>query len=367
MISVPVLLYHHINRDDDVLSIPPELFEEHLRFLKDEGYVSILPEELCEFMITGRRNFRKAVVITFDDGYLDTWVYAYPLLKRYGFRAVLFLVTWTVEEDEFLGLNLEDYWKGRITADRLPVCESVYVDVDGYPVKTERRLCWAEVKEMERSGVFDVEPHSKRHRKVYSSNRVVGFNRPKRRNSAWCEVRGDSRYGTLDFDRSPELSSKEFIPDTELNNKLAEFVVEHGYLSFFERNGWEAELNRILENYIEEHGSIGRFESDEEMKARIRMELEVVKGEVSHELRKQCDSFAWPWGAYSDVSLSLAREVGFRYMFTTKAGSNAPGGSCLEIRRFKVWKKDLGWFRRRIRIYSNKLFADAYSKLHGKI
>ncbi len=367
--SVPVLLYHHINYADDVLSIPPELFEAQLKYLKEEGYRSITKEELAEYMETGKKSFNKGVVITFDDGYLDTWVYAYPLLKKYGFNAILFLVTWTVEEDEFVGLNLDDYYSGKIPREKLPDCNPAMVEDGGVIRKQERRLCWMEVREMERSGVMDVQPHSKFHRKIYSSSKPVGFNMPRRHNSAWSMLNGDERFGTPDFERKPELASRQFTAYQDLRDELASYVIQHGYIGFFKRPNWKKELEEIVESYKRERGveAIGEWESENQMAERIKMELEVAKGEVGWEVKKRCNAFSWPWGAYNKLSIKLATDVGFQYLFTTKPGSNSPGDSVLEIKRFGIWKKDLGWFKSRIRLYSNRLLAKAYGKIYRKI
>ncbi len=354
--SVPVLLYHHINYDNEVLSIPPELFEEQLKFLKNEGYESITKEQLGEYLENGKKTWKdKAVLITFDGGFLDTWVYAYPLLKKYGFKAILFLVTWTIEEDEFTGLNLEDYWSGKIPKERLPNCSSTYSMEFGYRVKTVRRLCWEEVRTMERSGIVDVQPHSKTHRKIYASDRILDFNRPRNRLSIWHMVKGDERFGTPDFERKPELAAKEFVAYQDLRDRLADYVTQNGYADFFRKPNWRAELESIVEEYKKEKDSekIGEFETEEQQRERIKMELVVAKGEVGYEVRKICDAFSWPWGAYTPLSLEIAKSVGFKYLFTLKPGRNSPGDSPLEIKRIGVWKKDMDWFKSRVRLYSS--------------
>ncbi len=356
--SVPVLLYHHINYDSGALSIPPELFEEHLKFLKSEGYESITKEQLGEYMENGKKTWRdKAVLLTFDGGFLDTWVYAYPLLKKFGFKAILFLVTWTVEEDEFTGLNLEDYWSGKIPKERLPNCSSTYSIEFGCRVKTVRRLCWEEVRTMERSGVIDVQPHSKTHRKIYASDRILDFNRPRNRLSIWQMVKGDERFGTPDFERKPELAAREFEAYQDLRDELADYVVKNGYAEFFKKPDWRRELENLVENYKKRRGveRIGEFEPEEEQRKRIKTELEVAKGEVGYEVRKICDAFSWPWGAYTPLSLEIAKEVGFKYLFTLERGANLPGDSLFKIKRLGVWKKDLDWFKSRIRLFSERV------------
>ncbi len=354
--SVPVLLYYHINYDNSEFSITPEAFEQQLQYLKEKGYKTITKEELGEFMQTGKKNVDKAIVITLDGGYLDTWVYAYPLLKKYGFNAISFIVSWNVEEDEFLGLNLDDYYNGKIERERLPNCNSNFITENGIKKKLERRLCWREVREMEKSGIIDIEPNSKFHRKVYGSDKIIGFNSPKQIMTAWSMVRGDERLGTPDFERKPEFASKEFTAYQDLRDMLAQYVVDNGYLKFFEKPNWEKELYALVEKYKQEKNleTIGEWETDEMLEKRIKKELEVSKGEIGWETKKICKAFAWPWGAYNNTSLKIAKEVGFEYIFTTKEGTNSYGDSLYEIKRITINKNDLDWFKSKIEKYSNK-------------
>ena len=344
---VPVLLYHHINYDDNVLAVSPELFEEQLKFLKSEGYESIGTKELGEFLTTGKKDFDKGIVITIDDGYLDTWVYAYPLLKKYGFRAIVFVVSWTVEEDEYLGFNLDDYYEGKITKDMIPKCSANYVVENGRRKKQERRLCWREVREMDKSGVIDIEPHSKFHRRIYASDKIIGFNHPQHKLSAWSAIKGDERLGTPDFLRKPEFIAREFTAYQDLRDRLAQYVLDNGYIKFFDKQGWKDELNSVVEAYKKEKNSdkIGEWESEKDQIKRIRSELEVSKGEIGWEVKKICESFSWPWGAYNEMSLKIAKEVGFECIFTTKPGFNYYGDSQYEIKRLGIWKKDMDWFK----------------------
>lgn len=91
---VPVLCYHHFaERCDSSLCTPTSVFEQQMRFLKEEGYSVISTAELGEFLAFRRAIPKKAVVINLDDGYRSTYDIAYPILKKYGFTATLFIYT----------------------------------------------------------------------------------------------------------------------------------------------------------------------------------------------------------------------------------------------------------------------------------
>jgi peptidoglycan/xylan/chitin deacetylase (PgdA/CDA1 family) len=64
-----------------------------MKALKEEGYSVISTAELTEFLAFRRRIPKKAVVINLDDGYRSTYEIAYPILKKYGFTATLFIYT----------------------------------------------------------------------------------------------------------------------------------------------------------------------------------------------------------------------------------------------------------------------------------
>jgi peptidoglycan/xylan/chitin deacetylase (PgdA/CDA1 family) len=87
----PVLLYHRIARTSDPgdpLCVAPERFEAHMRYLVDMGFRT--------HGLHDGAGAPKPVVLTFDDGYLDTYCTAFPILQRYGLTATVFLVTGSV-------------------------------------------------------------------------------------------------------------------------------------------------------------------------------------------------------------------------------------------------------------------------------
>jgi peptidoglycan/xylan/chitin deacetylase (PgdA/CDA1 family) len=101
--TVPVLTYHSIGDDKGLLSVSAENFERQMRYFKEANYRVITLDELVKGIESGGRFPRKTVVITFDDGFKDNFTYAYPVLRRYGFPATVFLVTdWIGADKEYL-------------------------------------------------------------------------------------------------------------------------------------------------------------------------------------------------------------------------------------------------------------------------
>lgn len=93
MRAVPCLMYHHVSPIAGLVTVTPDVFEAQMAYVAQSGYRALTPDQFVDFL-TGRSDVpRKSVLITFDDGYLDNYVYAYPILKRFGLRATIFIVT----------------------------------------------------------------------------------------------------------------------------------------------------------------------------------------------------------------------------------------------------------------------------------
>jgi peptidoglycan/xylan/chitin deacetylase (PgdA/CDA1 family) len=90
--TVPILCYHRFATScDSNLCMPAEVFEQQLRYLKENGYRVIGPEALAEFLDYRKPIPKNAVMISVDDGYRSVYDVAYPILKKYGFTATLFI------------------------------------------------------------------------------------------------------------------------------------------------------------------------------------------------------------------------------------------------------------------------------------
>jgi peptidoglycan/xylan/chitin deacetylase (PgdA/CDA1 family) len=94
---LPILAYHRIAEDGPAslarYRVTPEAFEAQLRYLRDTGFRGITLDEWRVAMESYSPLPGRAVMIAFDDGYLDFHTHAWPLLRRYGFPAAVFLVS----------------------------------------------------------------------------------------------------------------------------------------------------------------------------------------------------------------------------------------------------------------------------------
>jgi peptidoglycan/xylan/chitin deacetylase (PgdA/CDA1 family) len=111
MAGVPVLLYHGImeNLDpNDDANTSVEVFEDQIKMLKDEGYTAIDTKDLYCY-IHGMFNLpRKPVIISFDDGRIDSVKNSDPILRKYGFKAVMFIAVGKQNNKDKFFLSWDD-------------------------------------------------------------------------------------------------------------------------------------------------------------------------------------------------------------------------------------------------------------------
>ncbi len=98
--QVPILCYHQIRdwRGSDSKGakdyiIPVASFREQMQMLADSGYHTILPDQLYAYLTKGAALPTKPVMLTFDDGDLDQYETALPILDKHGFKGAFFIMT----------------------------------------------------------------------------------------------------------------------------------------------------------------------------------------------------------------------------------------------------------------------------------
>jgi peptidoglycan/xylan/chitin deacetylase (PgdA/CDA1 family) len=136
--TVPILSYHQFSLDRaDKLIATKSTFEEQMKFLKDRGYRVITLDQLFDFLEFKSQIPKKSVVINIDDGWRSTYDIAFPILKKYGYPATLF----------------------------------VYTDLI---VGSEKTLSWDLIQEMANNGM-DIQCHTKTHRRLTTIDQKESF------------------------------------------------------------------------------------------------------------------------------------------------------------------------------------------------
>ena len=94
--GIPVLLYHHVTEDasdESGLTVAAAEFDKQMQAMRQAGFQTISLQEMLAYMKGSKTKLpAKPIVITFDDGYEDNYIYAFPLLKKAGFTAAIFMV-----------------------------------------------------------------------------------------------------------------------------------------------------------------------------------------------------------------------------------------------------------------------------------
>jgi len=126
--GVPVFLFHNT----------PPGFEAYLKILKSAKVHTYTFSEMYEIHTQGLHLQTNSCLLTFDDGYVDNFYYAFPLLKRFKMKATIFINTYYIDKDP-------DY------------------------------LTWSQIKQMYSSGLVDFELHSHRHLPVFTDNKVIRY------------------------------------------------------------------------------------------------------------------------------------------------------------------------------------------------
>lgn len=92
--GVPILIYHRVNdTDTNPQTLKVADFEAQIKFLVDDGYSFIMPDDLLDAWESNKTLPSKPVIITFDDGHDDIYKNVFPILQKYNLRATVFIVT----------------------------------------------------------------------------------------------------------------------------------------------------------------------------------------------------------------------------------------------------------------------------------
>jgi peptidoglycan/xylan/chitin deacetylase (PgdA/CDA1 family) len=92
-VCVPIMMYHQVkNREFGKDVISPYEFESDLKFLAEHDYHTITMTQLIDYVYDEKTLPDNPIILTFDDGYLNTYKYVFPLLKKYQMKIVLSIV-----------------------------------------------------------------------------------------------------------------------------------------------------------------------------------------------------------------------------------------------------------------------------------
>lgn len=194
--DIPVIMYHRVVNDESEggvhgTYITAKKFDEHMRYLKEHNYHPITFKELLKINYRNRfNNGKKYVILTFDDGYEDNYKIAFPILKKYEFNCIIYLVS-------HLNYNKWD------------------VEVPENPEKKFPLMTWDMIKEMQEYGI-EFGGHTMTHQKLAH----IPFEQAKE------EIASSTQY--LEEKLGEKLVCFAY-PYGDLNEQVKEFVRNSGY------------------------------------------------------------------------------------------------------------------------------------------
>ncbi|HCW53306.1 MAG TPA: polysaccharide deacetylase [Clostridium sp.] len=101
--GIPVLYYHSVNDIvDNEVTISPSLLKKELEYIKKQGYTTLSLKEVENYILNNQPIPEKSILITFDDGYMDNYYNAYPILKELNMKATIFCITSELDGSYYL-------------------------------------------------------------------------------------------------------------------------------------------------------------------------------------------------------------------------------------------------------------------------
>lgn len=305
--EMPPIFCFHITETD--------YFEKLLKFLKRNGYITIDCDEYYEMQNTGKRNeCHKKIMISFDDGMREVYTIAYPLLKKYNMKAVVFLIPGRIREaSSDLSFNLGD------ATTRKNYTEKIYKHHD----RLQPLATWQEIAEMHKSGLLDFQSHTLSHNRIFTDDKVIDFVNPNLLNNVhphrltmWEEKKNSKDsytmplLGTPLYKSSPRMAGLLAVKEEKHGLSACVNYVKHkGGKRFFYNNTWRKELFDVYSrNSLHEL----QMETLDEQETNITNDLLNARKIIENYLPgKKVRHLAYPWGIGSEIAERSAKKNGY--------------------------------------------------------
>jgi peptidoglycan/xylan/chitin deacetylase (PgdA/CDA1 family) len=149
--GIPILMYHKVGDAPPgskmlKLWVSSTMFRRQMNYLKKRGWTPVVFRDLYDHWSGVNPLPEKPLLITFDDGYANNYAEAFPILKEFGFRATLFVVTGTV--------GIDNKWHNPESETRIPM------------------ITWAQLKELQRAG-WEIGSHTVNHPRLLTLDKAA--------------------------------------------------------------------------------------------------------------------------------------------------------------------------------------------------
>lgn len=315
--AVPVIYYHSVkykSKDNWVhpyITMLLENFSKHLKLLHSLKMKTYFMDELYCHLKGEKKLPFNSLVVHFDDGYLDNYIFAYPLLKKYNIKATIWInPEFVSNDDNSLSPTLDDYWNGKYSLSEL----NAY---DGF-------LNWSEMRLMEKSGLVDIQSHTMTHTKYLVSDKIIDFVSPNTKIDwlYWNLFPEDKAnfltapnhkipLGHPIYESQKGNIALKYEESGELTQELISYVKRNGSEKFFKNDSWRRELFELSNSLKQSKKNIYKIESQEEYSERVNNELLKSKSIIETKLGKTVNHVCWPYGAWNEMIVKLAENCGY--------------------------------------------------------
>lgn len=324
MISI---MFHSIGLENHpwrskYISEPISLMDIKLKQIHIEDYKSLFMHEAHEL----RHNKKDRLIhLNYDDGYLDNWVYLFPLLKKYNLKATIFMTSDFIDPRDIVRdqkINIDHQKSGS---------EECYA---GFLSFNEMRL-------MEASGLVEIQSHARSHTWYFKGPKVVDFWKPgsatKEGGPVWMlwnkfpelkpyyltkakDIENKIPYGTPIYEHGKSLETKCFFPDTgELERLLTDEVSKEQ--DFFKLPNADERLMKIVNNY---KSISGNYETESEYQERVKDELSTSKSILESGLGHEISCICWPGGGINQEVVAIAKTLGYKFFTLPSKWKRSP-------------------------------------------
>ncbi|MGN6647786.1 MAG: polysaccharide deacetylase family protein [Cytophaga sp.] len=308
--GVPIWLFHQVNPDSNT---KPEQLEAFFRYLSKHGYKTYTLKEVEALRQANQKLPKKSLILTFDDGYYDNYSIVFPLLKKYKLKAIFFVNTLFIKEHA--DRSIQAIEKSDVV--NAALIENYFQQRDA---SSSQYFTWEEMREMEASGLADIQCHSHRHGMVFSDTTFKNIVQESFTSAGDKFVHnGKARPGYPLFKMRGELSAQGYILDTAGSDLFKDF---------FEKNLITKPKKEILKqarSFFTKEFKMQHIYPYSETEFKMRVEKDMTENitHIEQNLRdKKAIGFAWPYGHQTKISMPWMKALGISYFFTCKKGTN---------------------------------------------
>lgn len=334
--DIPVIYFHSVGVRSSAwprsfLTASTEDADRFFRFVSGR-YSSLHLREYHDIRSGLSKAVGNPIVITFDDGYLDNWIYAFPLLKKYSLKATIFVSPEFVDGRDIIRSD-----------DSAP----------GF-------LSWSEMREMAASGLIDIQSHTLTHTKYFVSERLKSFHHPGNdilyaAGNLFPERKpyhiGDKDferllpYGYPIFEEESAVTARRVAISDDLINEIVAQLREYDF-GRYNFNEAFSRIRHIYEKYRNENLIITSREGEEEYSERIGREIISSKEIIERELGRKVEFLCWPHGDNNSFLHRKALDAGY---LMTSIGHSALVKDEIPSRIPERLGIDYSSFRRRVK------------------